>query len=168
MWHLAIKRSTLESLANVLPTLMRAFHTAVVLQEQLLAADKTVNWGASGHLNQVFGSYRESGTACSRDGFDIPPKGAASTPQGLIVDDAVCLANNSLCGWEGFVHALKPLLCMGTMASLHRLDLSHSHLVNVGVELADACVNLVVLNLHANDISSLASVTELTKLKRFN
>eukprot|EP01043_Picozoa_sp_COSAG02_P030453 COSAG02_NODE_1944_length_10307_cov_7.826019_8_plen_231_part_00 len=129
-----------------------------------MAAEMTIDWGASGNLNQVFGSYQDG--LFYRDGFHAPPKGAAIRPHGLIVDDAICLANNALCGWGGFVHALQPLLCMGTMASLHRLDLSHNHLVNVGDELADTCVNLLVLNLHANDIPSLAAVAKLTKLKR--
>lgn len=127
-------------------------------------AEQTVNFGASGNLNQVFGSYRDG--LFYRDGFHVPPKGAAIKPRGLVVDDAICLANNALRGWNGFVQALQPLLCMGTMASLHRLDLSHNHLVSVGEELVDSCVNLLVLNLHANDIPSLVAIKKLSKLKR--
>jgi hypothetical protein len=136
----------------------------VCAQEEVLAAEQTIDWGASGNLNQVFGSYNDG--LFFRDGFHAPPKGAAIQAKGLVVDDAICLANNDLTGWEGFVPALQPLLCMGTMASLHRLDLSHNRLVNVGAELADACINLLVLNLHANQITSLGAVEELTKLKR--
>lgn len=131
-----------------------------------MAAELTVDWGASGSLNQVFGSFQDG--LFYRDGFDAPPKGAAIKPHGLVVDDGVCLANNALHDWGGFVQALQPLLCMGTMASLHRLDLSLNHLVSVGDELADACVNLVVLHLHANDIPSLAAVRKLTKLTRLH
>ncbi len=136
----------------------------LILQAEKVAAEITVDWGASGNLNQVFGSYRDG--LFYRDGFHSLPKGAAIKPRGLVVDGAVCLANNALHSWSGFVQALQPLLCMGTMASLHRLDLSHNHLVNVGDELADTCVNLVVLNLHANNIPSLAAVEKLAKLKR--
>ena len=97
-----------------------------------MTAEMTIDWGASGNLNQVFGSYRDG--MFYRDGFNVPPKGAAIKPHGLVVDDAVCLANNALRGWDGFVQALQPLLCMGTMTSLHRLDLSHKvGVVNVGV-----------------------------------
>lgn len=54
----------------------------------------------------------------------------------------------------------------GTMASLHRLDLSHNRFMTVSSELADACINLQVLNLHANQIPSLGALNNLTKLKR--
>ena len=45
-------------------------------------------------------------------------------PRGLVVDDAICLSNNDLGDWIGFVPALQPLLCMGkfTPQSLPQLD----------------------------------------------
>ena len=55
---------------------------------------------------------------------------------------------------------------MGTMASLHRLDLSHNQLSTVSSELASACINLLVLNLHANQIPSLSALSHLRSLKR--
>ena len=122
------------------------------------------DWGATGHLNQVFDAYRDG--LFFRDGFDPVPKGSKIQPKGLLVDDAVCLANNQLRDWNGFAAALSPLLCMASTTSLHRLDLSHNLLTGITEEAVAACPNLLVLNLHANRIRELEAVKALKNLQR--
>jgi hypothetical protein len=133
-----------------------------------LPADMPVGTGQLGEFAAAFGDglFFRDGRALLpgwRASSTTTSSSSSSAADGLLVDDAVCLAENQLSDWEGF-SALAPYLPFRSLNTLHRLDLSCNLLSSLDLSSLQACPNLLVLLLHgecaqnSRDVLSLVSV----------
>jgi hypothetical protein len=118
-----------------------------------LPADMPVGTGQLGEFAAAFGDglFFRDGRALLpgwRASSTTTSSSSSSAADGLLVDDAVCLAENQLSDWEGMESALAPYLPFRSLNTLHRLDLSCNLLSSLDLSSLKACPNLLVLLLH--------------------